>query len=30
MNVYTGIGGIHMANTGRGLSSDGKVEEAVN
>jgi len=29
-NVYTGLGGSHMANTGRGLSSRGKVEEVVN
>jgi len=28
-NVYTDIRGSHMANTGRGLSSRGKVEEAV-
>ena len=29
-NVYTGLGGSHTANTGRGLSSRGKVEEVVN
>jgi len=29
-NVYTGLGGSHMANTGRGLTSRGKVEEVVN
>jgi len=29
-NIYAGLGGSHMANTGRGLSSRGKVEEVVN
>jgi len=29
-NIYAGLGGSHMANTGRGLSSRLKVEEVVN